>query len=228
MKIETNKKWSWRSRNTLFWGFVFIGIAVLLVLNGIGVNLGYGVSVWRVILGVFCLAWVVDALIELNIAQIPFPLAFLFLIFEPTIAHAMGREDTKIISTWTVMLAALLLTIGLKVIIPDRDGKKGATFGSKTLYFDASDLSNAVIKDNVGPIRAYFTNKESYAGGGVVAIRDNVGKIDIHVPENWNVVVNSRDNIGSIDVPEQPDGVYDKTITIDVRDNVGAVKVIFD
>lgn len=213
----------------IFWGIVLIGAAVLLILNGIGVNLGYGISVWRIILGTLCVAWLVVTIVELRFTEIAFPLAFIFLIFEPTIAHALGREDNKLISTWTVLLAAFLLTVGLKAIFSGKLRRgKSTSFGKKTLYFDAADLSSAEICDNLGFVQAYITNKEAYAEDGTIAIRDNLGKIELHIPSNWNVTVNSHDNLGKISVDDQEDGVFDKSITVDVRDNVGSVNIVFD
>jgi len=208
---------------------VLVGAAVLLILNGIGVNLGYGISVWRVILGVLCVAWLVDTIAERRFTEIPFPLAFLFLVFESTIAHALGRPDNNLISDWTVILAALLLTIGLKALFPDRPGRRLlGKAGRTTLYFDASDLSDAEIRDNTGFVQAYVTNREAYQGGGVIGIRDNLGKVELHLPQSWNVIVNCRDNLGSVSVPDQEDGIFDGSITIDVRDNVGSISVVFD
>ncbi|MBQ7669121.1 MAG: hypothetical protein IJS45_00190 [Clostridia bacterium] len=212
----------------IFWGIVLIGAAVLLILNGIGVNLGYGLSVWRIILGTLCLAWIVTTIVELRFTDLPFPFAFLFIIFEPTIAHALGREDNKLISTWIVLLAALLLTIGLKAIFSGKVKKGVSSVGSKTLYFDGSDLVTAEIRDNAGSVQAYVTNKESYPGDGTIVICDNLGKITLHIPSDWNVTVNSHDNLGKVSVADQEDGVFDKSITVDVRDNVGSVNIVFD
>lgn len=212
----------------IFWGIVLIGAAVLLILNGIGVNLGYGISVWRIILGTLCVAWLVVTIVELRFTEIAFPVAFTFLIFEPTIAHALGREDNKLISTWTVLLAAFLLTVGLKAIFSGKLKRNSSSIGSKTLYFDAADLDEAEIRDNAGSVQAYITNKEAYTGDGTIVIRDNLGKITLHIPSDWNVTVNSRDNLGKVSVADQEDGVFDNSITVDVRDNVGSVNIVFD
>lgn len=223
------KKYTVKTRTSIFWGLVLVGAAVLLILNGIGVSLGYGVSVWRIILGVLCLAWLVDTLAERRFTEIPFPLAFLFLVFETPIAYAAGFEDGNIISDWTVILAALLLTIGLKALFHDREGKlRLSNASSSTIYLDGGDLASAEIRDNLGSVNAYITNRDAYEGGGTVTIKDNLGKVVIHIPANWNVVTDCHDNLGSVSVADQEDGVFDKSITLAIRDNLGAVKVVFD
>ncbi len=227
MKVTSTRKLT----NRLFWGFVLIGAAVLLILNGIGVDLGYGVNVWRILGGVLCLALIVDRIAEKRFTDLVIPIAFLFLIFQPTIAHAIGRadDDLTIIPTWTVILAAILLTIGLKVIFREKSGIiKSGKFGSSTVYLDGADLSDAVIKDNMGTVQAYVTNTEAYSGNGKITIKDNMGSVKLHLPSTWNVVANCSDNMGRVTIPEQKDGVYDKTVTVEIYDNMGGIEVIFD
>ncbi len=217
--------------NRIFWGVVLIGAAVLLILNGLGVDLGYGVGVWRIIGGVLCLACIVDRIAEARFTETIIPLAFLFLIFEPTIAHAIGRPDDNLnlIPTWTVILAAILLTIGLKVIFREKSGIiTSGKLGASNVYFDGADLSDAEIRDNMGTVQAYVTNPEAYDGNGHITIRDNMGSVKLHLPSNWNVVANCHDNMGRVTIPEQKDGVYDRTVRLDISDNMGGIEVIFD
>ena len=217
--------------NRIFWGVVLIGAAALLILNGLGVDLGYGVNVWRIIGGVLCLACVVDRIAEGRFTDIVIPLAFLFLIFEPTIAHAIGRadDDLDLISTWTVILAAILLTFGLKFLFREKGGIITlGKLGSSNVYLDGADLSDAVINDNMGTVQAYVTNTEAYDGNGKITVRDNMGSVKLHLPSNWNVVANCHDNMGRVTIPEQKDGVYDRTVRLDIYDNMGGIEVIFE
>ncbi|MBR6916707.1 MAG: hypothetical protein IKN38_00850 [Clostridia bacterium] len=217
-----------KGSNSIFWGIVLILAAVFLVLGGLDISLGYGFTTWNIILGVLCAAWFFSRLIKGKFAQTIFPLAFLFLIFEPTIAHALGKTDENLISNWTVILAALLLTIGLSAILPKKNGgKKFIEIGSKTIMLDGADLSDAVISENVGTSQVYITNPELYEGGGTIHINENVGKIKLFLPKNWHVIVNESENLGSVNIVEQEDGVYDKTITLDISENVGSITVVF-
>ena len=222
---------SMKITNRIFWGTVLIGAAALLILNGLGVGLGYGINVWRIIGGVLCLACIVDRIAEKRFTDIVIPLAFLFLIFEPTIAHALGRadDDLDLISTWTVILAAVLLTVGLKFIFRDKTGIiSSGKLGSSNVYFDGADLSDAEICDNMGTVQAYVTNAEAYEGNGKITVRDNMGSVKLHLPSNWNVVANCRDNMGRVTIPEQKDGVYDRTVKLEIYDNMGGIEVIFE
>lgn len=224
---KTNQ--SGKTRDGIFWGTVLLGAAALLILQGIGVNFGYGITVWRIIAGIFCLAWFIDKIFTLEFSHTIFPLAFEFLIFEAPIAHAIGQKDNNLINNWIVLLAALLATIGLGILLPSKNSKANGHKvlpGNSTLYFDASDLSSAIIRDNLGNVNAYITNRDAYAGNGVIEIKDNLGKIKLHLPQEWSIVLESHGNLGNVSAPEQNDGVYTRSITVNVHDNLGSISIV--
>lgn len=232
MKIKNGIQISKRSQN-VFWGIVLILTAVVLILDGIGYELGYGIKPWRIILGVVLTAWLISNIVKRHFADIFFPLAFMFIVFEKPIAHAIGRADNdlNLISNWVVLLAALLLTIGFgkifkKSSIVSINGEP-TKIGSSTLYFDASNLSNASVQDNLGSVQVYITNRDAYVGGGIIKISDNLGKVTVHLPKDWDVVTQVSDNLGKVHVPEK-DISGGKSITLYVTDNLGNVSVVFD
>ena len=65
-------------KSGVFWGVTLILSAVLIILDSIGIGLGFlsGVPVISIVLGIICLAWLIDELIKLKISHIFFPLAF--------------------------------------------------------------------------------------------------------------------------------------------------------
>ena len=215
-------------RTKIFWGIVLIGAAVFLILDGLGISLGLELNFWKIFFGILCLSWLGEQIAEGSIGGVVFSLAFLFLIFESTIANLVGNTDGDIISNWIVLLAALLLTIGLKAIFPKNKGeKKLINIGSKTIMLEGAELSNAVISNNVGPTDVYITNTDDYASDGTITITDNVGRTRLYLPKSWHVNLEAVDNIGKIDMPRQEDGVYERSITVRVTNNVGQVSIIF-
>ena len=210
----------------VFWGVVFILAAVLLILDGVGVELGHGVTPWRIIIGVLLLGWTVYELVQLKIASIFFPLAFLFLAFEAPIGNAIGKGE-DIISNWVVLLAALLLTIGFSAILPKQKWTHAKRLGRTGMYLNAeSDLRDARIDDNMGNVHVYITNRGAYDGNGVITVTDNIGTVTLHIPGTWLVSTRSSDNIGKVIIPPQ-DYECSKGITLVVRDNIGTVTVEF-
>lgn len=212
----------------IFWGVVFICAAAILILDAVGVQLGYGITPWRIILGVLLLGWVVYELIQLKFASVFFPLAFLFLVFEAPLGHALGKGD-DLISTWVVLLAALLLTVGVGMLAPNRTVlNSGKRIGKAGVYLDAGkDLSDACVHDNLGDVQVYITNRDAYDGNGVITVTDNLGKVTLRIPGTWQVCTQISDNLGKVDVPPQ-DYPCSKSITLVVHDNVGTVTVIFE
>ncbi len=213
---------------SVFWGLVLVIAAVLLILEGVGVPLGAGMTPLRIVAGVLLLAWVVYDLVKARFARIFFPLAFLFIVFKPVIAAAAGRED--LISDWVVLLAALFLTVGVKLLIPGKDKSlpsNGRRLGNSSVYLDANDPQTCNVCDNLGNIVVYTVNREKYAGNGIVRVHDNLGDITLHLPADWRVNANTHDNLGYVFIPVQPNP-GDKSIALEIYDNLGRVTVVFD
>ena len=219
-----------KSGTSIFWGLFLIGAAVFLVLGDLGVEPEYKLAPWRIVLGFLCFVALVKQIINLRLAETVFPLAFLFMIFEPMIAHLIGNESSDLISNWTVLLAALLMTIGLKSILPKKLGGRTqpVTLLRSTVYLDGSELENAVISDNTGSTNVYISNTDAYTGDGMIRITDNIGSIRLHLPGTWNVILEHDDNIGRVSISEQERESFEQSIKVKVCDNVGSVRILFD
>lgn len=229
-KNEFQRRW-----RPIFWGLVLVLAATILILDGAGVRFGYGINAWRIIFGVLLLAWLISLLIRRQFADLFIPLGLLFLVFEAPIAKAVGRENGKLLPTWTVIVATILITIGLNMILKPAhtvsvsgdDKAKSKTIGAKYVYLDARSMNGTVIRDHLGSIRVFFRNKNDYPGGSVVTLCDNFGKIEIHIPKEWDLIAQTGENVGRIDIPEHT-GNGEKTLTLAIRDNTGDIRVEFD
>ncbi len=215
---------------SVFWGMVLILTAALLILNGFGISLGEGFTPVRIIAGVLLVAWILYDLFRVKIERIFFPLAFLFLIYEPLIARWVGREGEDLLSAWIVLLCALLLTIGVNLIKGSRTSgkeKNSKHIGNSTLYLDANDPDACVVKENLGNVTVYFVNAENYRGGATLHVQNNLGEITLHVPSDWTVTTDASDNLGQVRIPER-DVVSDKVLHLKIHDNLGRIRVLFD
>lgn len=235
--MENNKN-SYRAKKrsqAIFWGLVLILAAVVLVLEGVGIQLAPGFTPWRIIGGVLLLAWLIYEIVRLKFAEIFLPIAFLFLLFRDPLAELLNWDPNRIPETWIVILAAALLTVGFHVlfdrkttvIVNGHEAENGGKIGKETLYADAANLSGFTIKDHLGAVELFVTNRESYPGNGVITITDNLGLITLHLPNDWNVVTQCSDNLGTISVPER-ESAGEKNVTLDVHDNLGKVEVKFE
>ena len=223
----------------IIWGLALIFAAVWLILDSTGViAVDGGFSWWRILLGVLLGAWLVAVCIKLRFTDIFFPLAFLFLVFEGPIATALGKED--LINNWIILLAALLLTVGTKIVFSkhgvvhissgdtvSKNENVQGKLGNSTVYFDAADIDAQKISDNLGKVDVFFTNKEQYPGSGVLTICDNLGVVTLHLPKEWDVMTQTSDNLGRVFIPEK-DVPGEKTITLVITDNLGKIDVVYE
>ncbi len=231
---KNEKKRQSKSYSAIFWGLILILAAVVLILNEAGVSFGVKLSAWRIVLGAVFLAWLVYEIVRLRFSEIFFPLAFLFLVFQHPIAKAVGHGDNGFLSPWIVLLAALLFTIGFQFLLKKRDVKitvedeDRGRIGDKVEYYDAADLSGVEIKEHIGTVSVYFSNRDAYDGNGRITVRENLGIVKLHIPCEWGLTVNKNDNLGKITIPEHEQPIGGKVLTVDILENMGEVRVTFD
>ncbi|MBQ1846722.1 MAG: hypothetical protein II135_01845 [Clostridia bacterium] len=227
------------SAGRIFWGLLLLGVAVVLILEGIGVGDVYGVSIPGVGLGILLITWLVYLIAKKRYYMVFLPLGLFYtFVVDKPLAKALGvtklSQDGRIVAWWIVLIASLLLCIAFRVLFTKKNvigysGKPSEThrIGDSTVYFDAADLKNALITENVGKMNVYIANKEQYEGDGIITIRENVGVITLHIPANWAVVNEVHENLGSVSIPEN-DTPAEKTITVVVTENVGRIIVEFN
>ena len=230
-----------KQTSTIVWGIVLIAIAVLLLLNALGVKLGLptDISPWRLLLGAGCVIWVLNELIKLNIPGIFFPLTFIVMLFEREIANALEiNEGTgEIASTWLFLLVALLLTVGTSMLLPRFlkghsvfsariNGKIPKIGGRAVQYIDSTEGFHETVENNMSTCEVFFTNVASYMGNGTLTVENNMGCVIIHVPDDWYVSSSIENNMGSVKIPHQSDGVK-KHLNVCGDNNMGSVVVEF-
>lgn len=94
-------------KKNYFWGLFLVLAAVYLIIS----RLGYlpAVGVFTVIATIICIAAFVHSLLHLSFGGMLFPLAFISILYDKQLGITA-------ITPWTVLLAALLGTIGLNLI----------------------------------------------------------------------------------------------------------------
>ena len=229
------------SANRLAFGLLFIACAILIILDSVGVSLGFlsGIPAITLIVGAMIAVWMISELIKLNIPGIFFPAAFMFMLFEKYIAKWAGLEKSNIINNGLVVIAALLLTIGTNLITPrknffilKRDGntskKKNvhnSALSSSTVYIDCSDFVYEKVQNDLGSCNVYFSNVEKYDGNGTLEIQNDLGATRIHVPSDWKIISSIFNDLGAVSKPDDTEN-GDKAIRIIGANNLGAVSIV--
>ncbi|MBE6582078.1 MAG: hypothetical protein E7648_02290 [Ruminococcaceae bacterium] len=224
------------SVNRLAFGLLFIACAVLIILDAVGFSLGFlsGIPAWVLILTALNLVWLIDQIVKLKISEVFIPIAFIFMLLEKYIAGWCGLGKSNIINNWLVFLCALLLMIGAKLITPKKRFKKQFSKAenhktsrgtASTVYVDCeTENENVSVKNELGACNVYFSNVESYKGGMVLEVYNELGAMTIHVPKEWNIVTNIKNELGAVTASEE-EGTTDKTIFINGKNELGSVRI---
>lgn len=113
-----NKGWNWNWNGNhyykkkaryakLFWGLLLILMGIFLVISKMG--LVTGISIWSVFFTIIFAALLIRGLIKRNFFSIFFSIAFLCIIYD-------DQLQITALTPWTVLLAALLLSIGMEIL----------------------------------------------------------------------------------------------------------------
>ena len=235
----------------IFLGLAFIAIAVLLILEALGMAVSItsvigDVSFWQVAGGIFLVSGIIKLLTSGNFYEVFVPLGFLFMIFERNIAYIVGMESQDIINNWLVFGCSLLLSAGFMFIFPGskkkkRNAKKGAQrsgfcfhikdneFGSAVTYIDCEDFGNTImahsVKNKFGSLEVRFDNAESYKGGAALHVDNHFGAIEICVPKSWRIIDHIDVHLGAIDLDNDGEDQDGPTLTIEGDISLGAIDI---
>lgn len=207
-----------RGRN-IFWGVLFLLGAVAVIISRLGYLQGLGF--WSVLITVFLAGFLINGVFKRNWGQILFSLAFIGIVN----ARLLGIEK---LVPWTLLLAALLGTIGLNMLLPRRrliekhhfaEGKKTGdpagddvvamageeevhyqnSFGSAIKYFGYRQLEYAHLESSFGLLEVYFDNAVLKDQAGLVKVEPSFGVIRLYVPASWRVIIDVNTNFGGVE-----------------------------
>ena len=239
-------------KKNIFWGIIFILSAILLILNALGIRFGLpeNISVWKIVLCIGLVMWIIDQCVKKHFANIFFPLIFIVMLFEKEFATLLKIESGDIASTWVFLLIGLLLTAGFSLITKEAGFTFTYTVGDEkhvytgkeakekyrefkeqksVYYIDCSEPINKEISVNLGRADIYFSNVDLYDGNGKLKIENNMGKITVHLPNSWTPDCNIDNSLGSVKIPKPTEvGENLKRIKIIGDNNLGKIEVVYN
>ena len=224
----------------LFWGLGFLLAAALIILDAVGIipsllSAVGKVSIFSLILGLLLLSFVIERLCKGKVADIFFPLAFIFMLFEKNIAVLCGLEDENIINNWLVLLIALLLHAGFAILLPSphtrKRHRKCATshenaFNSSTIYIDCETFTSSTVTNKLGECTVHFRGIDKYQGGQTLTVENNLGSMTVNVPVAWTAVVDVNNAIGSLDTPLYSDN-GGPVLYIKGENHLGSLEIVY-
>jgi predicted membrane protein len=238
-------------KKNIFWGILFILIAVALILNALNVNFGIpdNIPTWKIILSAAFLMGGISEMSKKHYEAIFIPLTVIVMLFEKEIATLLNIEGGDIASTGVFILIAILLTVGTSLIfkhagftftVKSKDGEEIVYTGEEakqkfreiknsvsTIYIDCAEPIDKELEFNMGRVEIFFTNTELYDGNGKINIDCNMTKTTVHVPADWVVDCNMENNLGSIKMSANSSASEQrKTIKFTGENNLGKIEFI--
>lgn len=206
-----------KSKNVII-GLAFITAAVLLI-----VQKQFGlldISIWKLVFTFVFGVSLVKSIMKVKWTGILFSLAFLAILY----ADELHIEK---LSPWPLLGAALLGSIGLKMIFhkgshthvyfnEESDYNESGNFkyveensmddvyccdcafSTSVKYVNSSDLREAHIDNAFGKITVYFDNAQLHDGNAHMTLDNAFGEMDIYIPKEWNVDLKTDQVFGHV------------------------------
>lgn len=229
--------------NKIFWGLFFILAAVYVVVSKFGILPDVGVL--SILFTVF-LAWtLIEGIRKLNFFEILFSIALFCIIYDEQLGITA-------LSSWTILGAALLGSIGLSMIFGDVKKKKrleklqnnnggyaGSSaeqctgeilrfennFGSAIRYINSDNFKSAQIENNFGSLSVYFDNAIIQAGSAFINIENNFGETNLYIPKEWQIRNNLERSFGVINQIGNSVGSSNTVFFINGSCNFGSITI---
>ena len=106
----------------------------------------------------------------------------------------------------------------------DDGGDITCHLSSVTKYIDCTNFTKKQINCDKGSVEIFFENTDRYTGGGELVIANNMGSVEIHIPEDWYTVGDIINSLGSVELPRMTEKSV-KPLRISGANNVGSVEI---
>lgn len=232
-------------RKKWFWGLVFILSGVLLIISKLGI-LDVGISAGWIVLGVLFAAAGISSILHKNIPGVLFAAAFLYIIYSKIFG-------ITVLTPWTVLAAALLLSIGISIIyrpphvhrshhydgswdaeLPGEEiGKEESDIYLEThaaasiKYITSENFRRAFITCRAGGMKVYFNHAKLPDEQAEVVLDVSASGVQLFVPQAWDVVNEAEVFAGGIQEKgrHNPDG--EKTLFLRGKVQLSGLDIIY-
>lgn len=229
-------------KSKIFWGIFFILAAVIVVISRLGMIPDVGVFS---ILATAFLIWVfVEGIRNLNFFASLFSLAFICIIHD----KLLGIEA---LTPWTVLVAALLLSIGLSMLFQGKRKKSHSIetdwssrsnissseqcsdehvyckniFGVAIRYINSDNFCNAYLENSFGSTSVYFDNAVIQGALADVEIKNSFGETVLYIPKEWKVQKDLKQSFGSVEESGVCVGSSSVTIYVHGETSFGSIEI---
>ena len=225
-----------------FWGLVLVLGGIFLIIS----KLGYfpDINVFSLLLTVLLVVVIVKSLLHINFPGILFPIAFICIIYD----KQLGITN---ITPWTVLLAALLGSIGFSMIfhkhnkwfninhkdedykfekidIEDESNIRFKTsFGASIKYINTDKFEQADFDCSYGAMKIYFDKATMSKENAIVRINASFSGIELYIPKTWNVDVKTNVFLGSVDEKNSNNKTTTNNLTLVGDVSFSGIEIIY-
>lgn len=230
-------------KSKIFWGlFLILGGLYLLISQ-----MGYlpGIGVLNTLLTIGCLAVFIKGVLSVSFASMLFPLAIVGILYD----ECLGITS---ITPWTILIVALLLTIGLNLIFgkmkliyfhktdEDKDKEhfdsvetltKGeyiqvkSRFGGTIRYITSDELAYVDLEAKFSGIKLYFQDAKAPSGNVTLNLDVCFAGVELYVPKSWDVINSANDSFAGVDEKGRREGEVETVLTLTGSCNFAGVEI---
>jgi len=236
-----------RSSN-LVWGFFLLLAAAFVLINQFNGFAGIGAG--SIIVAVLSVVFFVQCIANLNFALLPIPLAVLYWVFQ-------APCDLPFIQHKTLIIAAVLATIGLSILLPRKfrnhgcgnnsrsedhqpqmqteDGSNdnnpviNVNFGGISRRLHAGSLETVQLHCNFGALEVFFDQAGISPNGAEVMLDCSLGAIKLFIPKHWRIIDKINCTLGGVDIEKHYAPAEENAPQLTLAGNVslGGIEVRF-
>lgn len=229
-------------KERIFWG-VFLLVGALALIVG---KLGYfsDINAFSLMLTILLIAIIIKSIIKCNFPGILFPIAFVGIIYD----KQLGIES---ITPWTILLAALLGSIGLSLIFNKRpkwskvdykwDDYKSEiidiedeghikvenSFAESIKYINTDKFEQANLRCNFGSMKIYFDNATMLKKTAIVQLEASFCGVELFIPRGWAVENRTNVSFSGVDERGKRDGIITNTLILVGDIKFSGVEIIY-
>ena len=234
-------------KRKIFWGIFFIAMAMIAVVSKLGILPDIGV--FSLLATVFLVWMAADGARHRNFYEMMFAVAFLCIIYDKPLR-------IEALTPWTVLGAALLLSIGLSLLFGgkgkkkqgiefewDSEGGRGIgsskeqcsgeqircenNFGSAIRYINSDHFCRASLENNFGSMTIYFDNAMIQGDTAFVIVDNNFGETNLYIPKEWKVQNELEHCFGSISEHGRSTGTSSAVLCLKGGTNFGNIEIYY-
>lgn len=229
-------------KERIFWGCLFVLCAIALIIG----KLGYfsDINAFSVTATILLVGIIIKSLFTINFVGILFPIAFICIIYDKQLGITA-------ITPWTVLLAALLGSIGLSIIFYKKsrlynkyskwDSKEEVvidiedeghirfqtSFGESIKYINTDKFEKADLRCHFGAMKVYFDNALLHNGRGIVRLDASFAGIELYIPKTWTLDNKIGAHLSGVNEKNRSVGNTENILTLVGNLNLSGVEIIY-